>query len=200
MLTPYLPFTTFLNHADDIPQIVVHLHTRLTHTLNRLTYHITMFYNSIILALTAVQVLAQDQYTPDDLNDYGTTIEGTTADPSPTAAPYVPIQSDGTPSNEGASNYTYNGADPSLIADTSIPVNNASAASSVVTSLYTSDASQAGSSASQSSSASSASANSGQTTTPPSTPEAWQHIIYKADTSKCLAVFDTSGNVNTPVV
>jgi hypothetical protein len=200
MSTPYLPFTTFLNHADELPQIVVHLHTRLTHTLNSLSYHITMLYNSTILALTAVQVLAQDQYIPDDSSDYGATIEGITADPSPTAAPYVPIQSDGTPSNDGASNNTSNGTDPSLIANSSFPVNNDSAASSVVTSLYTSDAPQAGSSASQSSSTSSTSANLGQTTTPPSTPEAWQHIIYKADTSKCLAVYDTSGNANTPVV
>jgi hypothetical protein len=159
-----------------------------------------MFYNSILLALTAMQVLAQDQYIPDDSSDYGATIEGTTADPSPTAASYVPIQSDGTPSNDGASNNTSNGTDPSLIANPSIPVNNDSAASSVVTSLYTSDASQAGSSASDSPSTSSISANSGQTATPPSTPEAWQHIIYKADTSKCLAVFDTSGNANTPIV
>lgn len=159
-----------------------------------------MLYNSILLALTAVQVLAQDRYTPDAPSDYGTTIEGTTADPSPTAAPYVPFQSDGTPSNDGASNNTSNGTDPSLIANPSIPDNNDSVVSSVVTSVYTSDASQVGGGASQSPSASSASANSGQPTTPPSTPEAWQHIIYKADTSKCLAVFDTSGNVNTPVV
>jgi hypothetical protein len=159
-----------------------------------------MLYNSIILALTAVQVLAQDQYIPDDSSDYGATIEGTTADGSPTSSPYAPIQSDGTPSNVGASNNTSNGTDPSLIANPSIPVNNDSLISSVVTSVYTSDASQVGGGASESPPASSASANSGQTTTPPSTPEAWQHIIYKADISKCLAVFDTSGNANTPVV
>ena len=159
-----------------------------------------MFYNSIILALTAMQILAQDQYTADAPSDYGTTIEGTTADPSPTAAPYAPIQSDRTPSNDGASNYTYNGTDPSLIANSSIPDSNDSVVSSVATSLYTSGVSQAGSSPSEPAFASSASANSGQTTTPTSTPEAWQHIIYKADPSKCLAVFDTSGNANTPVV
>jgi hypothetical protein len=141
MSTPCLPFTTFLNHADDIPQIVVHLHTRLTHTLNRLAYHITMFYNSILLTLTAMQVLAQDQYISDTPSDNTTAVEDTTVDPSPTTAPYAPIESDGEATDVGASDggYTSNVTDPSATGISGVSDNGDGAASSAGTSNYTTE-------------------------------------------------------------
>jgi hypothetical protein len=218
MSTPYHPFTDSINHHNDIRLTAVYLHTRQSHTLNNLSYHITMFYNSIILALTAVQVLAQDQYIPDDSSDYGTTIEGTTADPSPTAASYVPIQSDGTPSNDGASNDTSNGTDPSAPAVSYIPVNDDSAVSSAATSNYTSDystaystgystgytspaASDASSQSEYSSSPSSYPAwfEPPAPSVPPSNPPVYLHIKFEKDPNKCLAIFDTSHQDNTQV-
>jgi hypothetical protein len=217
MFTPYLPFTDFLNHDDDILSRS-NSHTRLIHTLNSLSYHFIMLYNSILVALTAVQVLAQDQYIPNDSSDYGTTIEGTTADPSPTASPYVPIQSDGTPSNDGASNNTSNGTDPSALAVSYVSVNGDSAVSSAPTSNYTSNYSTAYSTGYStgytSPAASDASSQSQYSSTPssypawveppapsvpPSNPPVYLHIKFEKDKNKCLAIFDTSHQDNTPV-
>jgi hypothetical protein len=218
MSTPYLPFTDSIKHHNDSRLTAFYLHTRQSHTLNSLSYLITMFYNSIILALTAMQVLAQDQYTPDAPSDYGTTIEGTSFDPSPTAAPYVPIQSDGTPSNDGASNNNTNGTDPSAPAGSYVSVNGDSAVSSAPTSNYTSNYSTAYSTGYStgytSPAASDASSQSQYSSTPssypawveppapsvpPSNPPVYLHIKFEKDKNKCLAIFDTSHQDNTPV-
>jgi hypothetical protein len=166
-----------------------------------------MFYNSIILALTAVQVLAQDQYIPDDSSD-GATIEGTTADSSPTAAPYVSVPSDGEATSTGASdsNNTSNMTDPSATGISGVPVNGDSAASSAATGAYTSyytspAVSDAGS---QSEYSYNSSSTSGYIvppapSVPPTNPPVYLHIKFEKDPTKCLAIFDTSHQDNTPV-
>ena len=177
-----------------------------------------MFYNSILLALTVMKVKAQDQYIPDTPSDYGTTIEGTTADPSPTGVPYVPIQSDGTPSNDGASNNTSDGTDPSAPAVSYVSVNGDSAVSSDATGNYTSNystayttgystgytspaASDASSQSEYSSSPSSYPAwiEPPAPSVPPTNPPVYLHIKFEKDPNKCLAIFDTSHQDNTPV-
>jgi hypothetical protein len=200
MSTPYLPFLDPINRDNDILHTALHLHKEPI-TSSLVYRNIIMLYNSILVALTAMQVLAQDQYNSDAPSDDTTAIEGSTAEPSPTVAPYVSDNSDGTLTSDGASHNTSYETDSSVTAISSSPDDNESTASSMMSSLYTSDASQVGGSTAESSSASSsASANPEQTTTPPSTPVAWQHIKFKADPSKCLAVFDTSGSANTPIV
>jgi hypothetical protein len=193
---------------------------KTTHSLNSLSYQFTMLYNSIILALTAVQVLAQDQYIADDSSDNTTAVEGI-ADPSPTTAPYVPVEFDGGATDTGAGNggYTSNVTDPSASA---ISVNYGSAASSAGTSNYTTEYYSAPSSAatggytaaytspaaSDASSQSEYSSNpssipawveSPAPSVPPTNPPVYLHIKFEKDPTKCLAIFDTSHQDNTPV-
>jgi len=244
MSIPYLPFTYFFNHNNDIPSTTLYLLTyKTTHTLFNLSHHIIMLYNSILMALTATQVLAQDQYNSDVLSSYMSVVAGSTPEPSPTVVPYVTTGSDGqttTISSADESGNTSTQTDTSTTAMPNESVNYDSTVSSAATSEYTSEytsdytsyytsdytssaatsdytsdytssaaTSDYTSSAaitgtenyqSESSSSSSTSANAGQTATPLSPPIAWQHIKYRANTDKCLAVFDTSGNPNTPVV
>ena len=203
MFTPFI----FLSQA---PSIMTMILTRLLslayktdHTLSSLSYPINMLYNSIIMALTASQVLAQNPYNSNVLSSYMSIIAGSTAEPSPTVAPYVTTGSDGqaTTINPNESGNASAQTDPSTTALPNDSVNYDSPASSPATGDYTTDYTSAASEGSSQSGPSSSSSS-----FPPapsaslSNPPIYLHIKLEKDPTKCLAIFDTSHQFNTPVM
>lgn len=182
----------------------------------------TMLYNWVLMALIANQVLAQDEYDTGYSSDYIPDVSGDTAYAEPTEPPYVAPDSDGAVISDATSENTTNATDPSAtvvplrsanddtaaqsdvtseyassVLDPSGSTNYDSAATAPIPSDYPSDVSQASPSTSNSTSINP------QATTespPPSTPQVYMHIKWEKDTSKCLAIFDTSHQDDTPVV
>ena len=173
------------------------------HTLSSLSYPINMLYNSIIMALTASQVLAQNPYNSEVLSSYMSIIAGSTAEPSPTAIPYDTTGSDGqaTTINPDESGDTSAQTDLSTTALPNDSVNYDSSASSPATGDYTTDYTPAASEgSSQSGSSSSSSSLPPAPSASLSNPPIYLHIKLEKDPTKCLSIFDTSHQFNTPVM
>ena len=157
----------------------------LTHSL-KLHIHITMLYPTILLALTAIQVAAQDA---------NPTSEGDVQFTAPTAIAegitLVPVDI-GDPNGSGSYDSEPSSAATSEAA-TEYSTSSSSSSESTSSTGSAVETSQTASSSTLASTESSPSA-------PPTNPPVYFHIKYAADSSKCLGVFDTSHQNNTPVV
>jgi hypothetical protein len=185
MSTPYLPFTTSIigSHDDTLTLssalcfLLIQTHPH-SHTSLSLDYH-TMLYTSILVALTAIQVLAQDDSSSSndtsDTSPSGVVVE--TVNILPTAAP------------SEAGNYE-SAVSPSASSDYS----------SDSTSEYASPTFNANSESSQIDSSTTSSSSTTTSSAAPLASQAWMHIKYQADPTKCLAIFDTSHHNQTAVV